>query len=56
MTMRPTGFVIKGPPPVVGYWWVKHASFKITTSEKPRWLTRIMTKFLLQWEWKDGAP
>lgn len=41
------------PPKYVGRWQIGE-NFSISQTRRPRWLTRVMTKFLLQWEWVDN--
>lgn len=43
------------PPPSVGCWviggeWGLH----IYLTKKPRWLTRVLMRWLVEWEWKDN--
>lgn len=43
---------IKGPPAPVGYWRFS-GNYRWYSIKRPRWLTRVMMKFLLEWEWQD---
>lgn len=38
-------------PPSVGGWQMGTTRFMQT--RKPRWLTRVLCKWLLEWEWVD---
>ncbi len=38
-------------PVYVGGWQMGQFRFNLT--KRPRWLTRVMMKWLLEWEWRD---
>lgn len=45
------------PPPTVGYWVIGGAmhGLKVSQVRRPRWLTRVLCKWLLEWEWLDHS-
>lgn len=50
-TLSITGSTISFPK-TVGYWRI-NGDFQVHVTEKPSWLHRKMTKFLLGWIWVD---
>jgi hypothetical protein len=51
-TLTLTGFKVEVPN-TVGCWRI-NGNFQVHVTEKPNWLQRKMTKFLLGWIWVDG--
>lgn len=48
------GFMIYKPPKYVGWWRIGGvAGLCIMQEKRPRWLTRLLCRVLLEWEWKD---
>ncbi len=45
-------FQFKPSPDSIGYWQVTE-SIQIWRTEKPSWLHRKYTEFMLGWKWKD---
>jgi hypothetical protein len=39
------------PPKIVGYW--KIGDLQVSTTKKPTWFHRTMTRVLLGWGWRD---
>lgn len=52
----PGGLVIQKPPSHVGGWRVGGPTWSTTfnVTKKPRWLTRVLMRLLLEWEWVDA--
>ena len=49
-------YTITAPPVYVGCWLLGDGhSLRIWQTRKPRWLTRLMCRWLLEWEWVDSA-
>lgn len=47
--------LVKLPPSPVGYWCIGGVQgFRFAVRERPRWLTRVLLKALLEWEWRDA--
>ena len=43
------------PPKTVGWWQLGGPrGLSVHQTKRPRWLTRVMCKWLLEWEWIDG--
>jgi hypothetical protein len=41
--------------PFAGHWHIGgEMGLHLGLYERPRWLTRVMCKWLLQWEWRDS--
>lgn len=39
----------------VGYWCIGgKKGFRFGVSERPRWLTRVLMRALLEWQWRDA--
>jgi hypothetical protein len=50
-------YTISVPPPPIGYWQISGPlGIQVCVSRRPRWLTRKMVAWLLEWEWRDGSP
>ncbi len=50
-----TDFKFISTPPAVGRWRLGGPQgLSLYMMRKPRWLTRVMCKWLLEWEWIDG--
>jgi len=47
-------YVIYDPPPKVGQFTSKHLQISLAAVSKPRWLTRLMIKWLFEFEWRDA--
>lgn len=42
-------------PRYVGHWEIGGPTgMHFSQTTRPRWLTRLMSRWLLQWEWCDG--
>ena len=53
--MEDQTFTIQGPKPVVGAWVIGGpAGLHIYMPERPRWFTRLMSSWLLEWQWQDA--
>ena len=39
-------------PKTMGHWKFDE-NFRWNSTKRPRWLTRVMMKFLIEWEWLD---
>jgi len=46
-------YAIHSPPPAVGFFKSKHFQIHLAAVSKPRWLTRLMIKWLFEFEWED---
>ena len=46
-------YQFKNPPPPAGCWYMG-GSLHVYILRRPRWLTRVMCKWLLEWEWIDA--
>lgn len=45
---------LESPPKPVGYWCIGGPrGFRFGIATRPRWLTRVMARLLLEWEWRD---
>lgn len=50
-------YVFRVPPPPAGYWQIGGPTgLQFTRPTRPRWLTRKMAAWLLEWKWRDGNP
>lgn len=44
------------PPPPVGYWCLGgEQGFRFAMKTRPRWLTRVLMRALLEWHWVDAS-
>lgn len=42
-------------PRYVGFWTIGGVTgIRVATLNKPRWLTRVLCSWLLEWTWTDG--
>ena len=42
-------------PTVAGFWCVGGAGgLRIATRQRPRWLTRVLMHWLVEWQWRDA--
>lgn len=41
------------PDPMYVGEWVIGGTFRVKIKRRPRWLTRVLCKLLLEWEWRD---
>ena len=45
------------PPPVIGWWVLPGGNgltrIKFSAHKQPRWLTKVMMKYVFEWEWED---
>lgn len=49
-------FAIQQPAKYVGYWTIGGPSgLRVAMTRRPRWLTRVLCRWLLEWIWTDGA-
>ena len=46
-------YAIYSPPPAVGWFKSKHLQIHLAAVNKLRWLTRLMIKWLFEFEWED---
>lgn len=48
------------PPPVIGWWVLPGGNgltrIKFSAHKQPRWLTKVMMKYVFEWEWEDDLP
>jgi hypothetical protein len=46
------------PPKHIGGWQIGNSPGAIVfwITKRPRWLTKVMCAWLLEWQWKDGTP
>ena len=48
-------FTIIGMPAIAGSWTIGGpAGLRIYMKQRPRWLTRLMTRWLMEWVWEDA--
>lgn len=41
-------------PKFVGHWLIGGATgLRLFQARKPRWLTRVLCRWLLEWQWRD---
>ena len=54
-SMQTTGIYQRVEQPIfVGAWQMGGPQgFNFNITKRPRWLTRVMMKFLIEWEWFD---
>jgi len=52
--ITPKGLEFITPPFVAGYFKSKYLHTGLAASSKPRWLTRLMIKWLFEFEWVDA--
>lgn len=44
-------------PQYVGGWRIGGLTgLTVKQTRRPRWLTRVLCRWLLEWEWVEGAP
>lgn len=42
-------------PTFPGYWQIGgRMGLCVSVKRRPRWLTRVIARLLLEWEWRDG--
>ena len=51
--ITPKGLSLIKPSPTVGHFKSKHLQISLAAVSKPRWLTRLMIKWLFEFEWID---
>jgi hypothetical protein len=51
------GYAFRPLPLYVGWYQIGGpGALQVHVFVRPRWLTRVMVRFLLQWEWHDAKP
>jgi hypothetical protein len=48
------------PPKPIGWWTLPggapNCKTKFSAHKQPRWLTKVMMKYVFEWEWEDDLP
>jgi len=54
LLVRPVNTLVSTIPKYVGGWQIGGSTgLTVNQTRRPRWLTRVLCRWLLEWEWKE---